>query len=124
MSSHNRNSNSSIERWRRGLLHLTGCSPDEIAERVEVLMRFCAGQGASPDDIIDECRRGPDRMARRTFYLRAAHASEANLVVQSFLIHNGINVFGELVCMPATPRAIVTEQGEQWKLRRSPIDGD
>jgi hypothetical protein len=36
--------------------------------------------------------------------LKAARGKEVNLVVQSFLIHNGINVFGELVCMPGNAK--------------------
>jgi hypothetical protein len=119
MTCHNSNSNSSIERWRRELLHLTGCSLGEIADRLDVLMQFCAAQGVSPQDMIDECRHGPDRMARRTLYLRAARETQANLVVQSFLIHNGVNVFGELLCMPDTAEAVIREQGDQWKPSRS-----
>jgi len=91
----------------------------EIAERLDVLRKFCAGQGITPEDMIEECRHGPDGMAQRASYLRAARESEANLVVQSFLVHNGINVFGDLVCMPATTDALIREQGEQWKPSRS-----
>jgi hypothetical protein len=107
-------SSSSVERWRHGLLHVTGCSPLEIADRLDILLRFCAGQGVSPQEMIDECRYRSDRMARRRFYLSAACDTRANLVVQSFLVHNGINVFGELVCMPNTLDSVMREQGEQW----------
>lgn len=119
MTSHNWNSSPSVERWRRGLLHLTGCSLGEIADRLGILLQFCAEQGVSPKDMIYECRHGPDRMARRTFYLRAARETEASLVVQSFLVHNGVNIFGELVCMPDSAEAVIREQGDQWKPSRS-----
>ena len=107
-----------VERWRRELLHLTGCSPGEVADRVGVLLKFCAACSVSPEDMIDQCRHGPERSARLNLYLRAARGSGASLVVQSFLVHSGVNIFGELVCMPATVEATVREQGEQWKRSR------
>jgi hypothetical protein len=115
----NRAESSYVKRWGDGLFHVTGCSPREIAERLDVLQRFCAEQRVSPQRMIDECLQGPDRMARRAFYLSAARNSPANLIIQSFLVHNGINVFGELVCIPGTTQAILKEQGEQWLSRRS-----
>ncbi len=52
-------------------------------------------------------------------YLSAARNSNSNLVVQSFLVHNGINVFGELICMPDTVEGVMKEQGSQWVSERS-----
>jgi hypothetical protein len=112
-------SSSCVERWRRGLLHITGCSSHEIVERVDILLEFRAGRGVSPERMIDESRRSPDRIERRTFYLSAARNTQADLVVQSFLIHNGINIFGELICMPNTVEGVMKEQGSQWASRRS-----
>jgi hypothetical protein len=109
-----------VERWRRGLSQVTGCSPHEIAERLEVLLEFCAERAVSPERMIEECRCAPDRSQRREFYLSAAHNTKANLVVQSFLVHNGINVFGELVCLPNTVEGIMKEQGNQWVSRQRP----
>ena len=34
-------------------------------------------------------------------------------MVQNFLVHNGINVFGELACLPGGRERVVREQGEQ-----------
>ncbi len=112
-------SSPSVERWRNGLLHVSGCSLREVAQRLDLLLQFCAGQGVSPQNMLDECRHGADFMARRAVYLSAARGSAANLVVQSFLVHNGINVFGEIVCMPATPETVMREQGKQWRPPRS-----
>ena len=107
----------SIERWRNELLHLTGCAPGEITEKVELLLQYCIAQQISPERLVNECRYSPDRIVQRTFYLNATHGAKVNLVVQSFLIHNGINVFGELVCMPDTLKSLVEEQGDQWTLQ-------
>lgn len=108
----------SIERWRRGLLHVTGLTPAETEARLDTLLQFCAVQGVSPETIADECRRGPHKMARREFYLNTAQNTTANRAIQSFLVHNGVNIFGELVCLPLTPEHVTAEQGEQWASRR------
>ena len=50
-------------------------------------------------------------MERRKFYLGIARDAEEKLAVQSFLIHNGVNVFGEIVCMPDTAESVAREQG-------------
>ena len=63
--------------------------------------------------MIDEGRTSPDKITRRVCYLNAARNTRANLVVQSFLGHNGINVFGELACLPGGRERVVREQGEQ-----------
>jgi hypothetical protein len=109
-------SGASVERWRDGLLHLIGCTAEEVAEKVKLLFEFCAEHQVCPERLIDQCRHGPDRMARRASYLNAARRTKMNLAVQSFLVHNGINVFGELICMPRTAKSIIAEQGEQWDL--------
>jgi hypothetical protein len=106
-----------VERWRDGLLHLIGCTPKEIAEKVDLLLQFCAEQRVSPEGLVDECHYGPDRIAQRAIYLSTANQIKMNLVVQSFLVHNGINVFGELICMPGTVKSLIEEQGKQWTPR-------
>jgi len=112
-------SSASVERWCNGLLHIIGCAPREVTEKVDLLLQFCAEQQVSPERLINECRCGPDRMAKRAFYLNAAHRTKMNLVVQSFFVHNGINVFGELVCMPDTVKLLIKDQGDQWRSSRS-----
>ena len=108
-----------VERWCNGLLHITGCAPREVTEKVDLLLQFCAEQQVSPERLINECRHGPDRRGKRAFYLNTVRSTKMNLVVQSFLVHNGINVFGELVCMPDTVKLLIEDQGDQWGPRRS-----
>ena len=94
----------SVERWRRGLHDRLGLSPAEIDERVGGLLEFCAATGSSPDGLVrigvDDC--GP--------VIAAAEEHHLKRVVESFLIHNGINVFGSIVCMPRTKEQL-REQG-------------
>lgn len=112
-------SSACIERWCNGLLHITRCAQNEVTEKVELLLQFCAEHQVSPERLINECRCGPDRLEKRTFYLNAVRRTKMNLAVQSFLVHNGINVFGELVCMPDTVKLLIEDQGDQWWPRRS-----
>jgi hypothetical protein len=104
----------SIQRWCDGLLHVTGLTPAELEDRLDALFRFCALHDCDPETMAEECRQGSDRLARRAFYLQMARDTPANLIVQSFLVHNGVNVFGDIVCMPRTREQIIAEQGEQW----------
>lgn len=103
-----------LQRWRAGLVNLTGLTPAEADTRLDVLLTFCQAQGCAPHELVAACREGPERLERRAAYLALARATPANLVVQSFLVHNGVNVFGEIVCMPATPAQLRAEQGAHW----------
>ncbi len=104
----------SIQRWSAGLLHVTGLTPAEVANRLDTLFQFCLLQGVDPETMAEECRKSEDRVARRASYLHMARETPANLIVQSFLVHNGVNVFGDLICMPSTREQIAAEQGNQW----------
>jgi hypothetical protein len=108
-----------VTRWCEELLHITGCAPNEVLEKVNLLLQFCTEHQVSPERLVNECRYGPDRLAQRAFYLNLKNRTKMNLVLLSFLVHNGINVFGELVCMPATIKSLVEHQGDQWTPRRS-----
>lgn len=110
----------SIQRWSTGLLHMTGLTPAEVANRLDTLFQFCLQQGIDPEIMAEECRKGEDRVARRAFYLHMASKTPANLIVQSFLVHNGVNVFGDLICMPSTHELLAAEQGNQWIRDRAP----
>jgi hypothetical protein len=90
----------SVKRWRRHLLDIVGCSAEEVNNKLDLLFQFCAGQGVSPDRIIEDCRHAPNALGHRASYLRRLRGTPADLVLHSFLIHNGINTFGELLCMP------------------------
>jgi hypothetical protein len=109
-----------VQRWRAGLLQVTGLSSDEAANRLETLFHFCLQHALDPEGMAEECRKSADRIARRAFYLRLARATPANLIVQSFLVHNGVNVFDDLICMPRTREQIVAEQGKEWVATSDP----
>jgi hypothetical protein len=111
-----------VARWRASLAYVIGCSAREIAQRLEILTRLCRDLGVSPERLVEQCRTGPAGLERRNYYLEAADQAGAKIVVASFLIHNGINTFGELVCLPSTANSVVREQGAQWQ--RARLEGD
>lgn len=103
-----------LRRWRDGLEEHVGLSTVEVEARQAALLQFCRAHGCTPGTLVAACRDGPERLQRQAHYLTLASASPARLIVQSFLIHNGVNVFGEIVCMPATPAQVRAEQGAGW----------
>jgi hypothetical protein len=103
-----------IRRWCAGLLEISGLSAPEVEARLAVLLDFCRAQDCSPQQLVAICRADGDDCPGLQEYLRRARATPANLIVQSFLVHNGINVFGKIVCMPSTPGQVRAEQGAQW----------
>ena len=107
----------SIQRWSEGLLNMTGLTPSEVEDRQDILFQFCIIRGFDPEVVANECRHSPDRHARRAYYLEIAQSSSSYRVFQSFLVHNGVNIFGELICMPSTPEQLVAEQGQRWAPR-------
>ena len=104
----------SLRRWRQGLAYV-GCGSEEIARKLDLLFQFCSRQRVAPELLFNECRYAHVSVSKRAFYLAAARAIGMELVLQSFLIHNGINIFDELICLPNTAESIVREQGDQWQ---------
>lgn len=103
-----------VQRWSDELLNMTGLTPAEVENRLDILFGFCMQRGFDPEVVANECRHGPDKHARRAHYLHIARKSSANLFFQSFLVHNGVNVFGDIICMPSTAEQVIAEQGKQW----------
>jgi hypothetical protein len=96
-----------VQRWERKLADRVGMSPSEIEERVATLLRVCAVIGRSPEQLLAEARLDCDPV------VALGAECGADLVVRSFLIHNGVNTFGAIVCMPRTPEHL-SEQGPRW----------
>ena len=109
-----------VQRWSEGLLNVTGLTSAEVENRLDVLFEFCMLRGFDPEEVASECRNSPIRLARRAYYLQVAQESPSNLIFQSFLVHNGVNIFGDLICMPSTPEQLVAEQGIQWTPQSEP----
>jgi hypothetical protein len=104
----------SVQRWSDGLLNVTGLTFAEVENRLDIFFQFCMLRGFDPEVVASECRHSPDKHARRIYYLQIAQESPSNLVFQSFLVHNGVNIFGDIICMPSTPEQVIGEQGKRW----------
>src|SRR2546428_7615759 len=82
-----------------------------MADRIEVLQRFCAFVGREPDSVIEECSREVEggkriRIKKRRLYSEKIDEFQASLdgdaraqaragdVVRSFMIHNRIFMQG------------------------------
>jgi hypothetical protein len=85
-----------VTRWRRALRTTVGLDASEIEARVAALHTFCAGHDTEPAEVLAHWDRYGELTARRD----RAGGHEPDTVVESFLIHNGVNVFGDLVCIP------------------------
>lgn len=76
------------------------------------LLEFCAQHRVEPDELIEEWLNFPELTVRRRLTAEEAR-SAANVPVESFLIHNGVNVFGDLVCLPGRPEDL-RDQGARF----------
>lgn len=103
----------SVYRWRLELAKRVGLSEQEIAERVGQLEEYCATHGITPDSLLRSWDERDDLTIRR----RSGATEVPNLAVESFLIHNGVNIFGEIVCV-AGRREDLAAQGPQFVPRR------
>jgi hypothetical protein len=97
--------------WIEGLRQQWGAEPADMADRIEVLERFCAFVEREPDIIIAECCREVEggkriRIKKRRFYSEKIDEFQASVdgdaraqaragnIVRSFMIHNGIFMQG------------------------------
>ncbi len=105
-----------VDLWLRRLAQRLGLPPEECERRRAILLSFCAERGMGPSDLLDRWLADPD-LARRRTKPGLTRADARLLVVESFLIHNGINIFGDLVCVPVSQKDLA-DQGP-WFTGRS-----
>jgi hypothetical protein len=107
-----------VERWRVGLASVVGLDPAEIEARHDALVGFCRRHRVTPQDVLRTWQSFPELTVRR----RPGAVEAPDLAVESFLVHNGINVFGDLVCVPGRPEHLA-DQGPQFLRGREPGPG-
>ena len=98
-----------VEKWMRLLGSRVGMSAAEIADLHRELLTFCAEHQVGPDALLEKWLDYPELTARR----RQDAGTPPNLAVESFLIHNGVNVFGDIVCIAGRPEDLA-QQGAQF----------
>lgn len=87
-----------LRRWQRNLRAVTSHDDGEYRSRLRLVEAFLADHGLDGEALVEQCRDEE----RRSDWSKLASGHPAGLYVLSFLIHNGINPYGDLVCMPRT----------------------
>ena len=105
----------SVKRWADGM-RAEGHDDVTIEARLVELARFCERRAVSPDDLVENWLWHPELTVRR----RPGTTDLPDPVIESFVIHNGVNIFGDLVCVPSSPEHLA-QQGAQFL--RSPASG-
>jgi hypothetical protein len=95
--------------WHAQLRDRVGLSEAEIVAHHDALDAFCARHRVTPAELLATWQSYPELTVRR----RAGAAEAPDVAVESFLIHNGINVFGDIVCVAGRPEDLVM-QGSQF----------
>jgi hypothetical protein len=93
-----------IALWQERLKTRVGMDDDERARMRNQLLTFCAVRGLRPAELLDRWEEHPELTVRR-------HPGATELpdpAVESFLVHNGIDVFGEIVCVDGQPADLAT----------------
>jgi hypothetical protein len=98
-----------IERWLLSLKVRVGPDDAEAAALVAALHDFCDRNGLTPEEVLVHWEEFPELCVRQ----HPNNGAFPNLAVESFLIHNGVNVFGEIKCVSGTAEDLV-EQGQQF----------
>lgn len=94
-----------VARWLELLAARVGMSAPEIAARRRDLLAFCEVRKVAPEELLARWAEFPELTVRRD----PAAAAAPNLAVESFLIHNGVNVFGDIVCVAGRPDDLATQ---------------
>ncbi|MEV0084474.1 hypothetical protein [Saccharopolyspora sp. NPDC050642] len=89
-----------------------GMDDAERRRFLAALLEFCAEHRVEPDELLENWLKYPELTVRRTLAPEEARPV-ANIPVESFLIHNGVNIFGDLVCLPGRPEDL-RDQGARF----------
>lgn len=99
-----------VARWQAALAGTVGLEELERRTRLAELGDFCLKHSVSPSALVGTWQEYPELTVRR----RPGAVEPPNLAVESFLIHNGVMVFGDLVCVPGANQADLADQGVRF----------
>lgn len=101
--------NDVVEHWQQRLAARVGMGAAERASLRERLLDWCDRHAVTPDLLVKTWSDYPQLTVRR----RPEAVEVPDLAVESFLIHSGVNVFGDIVCVAGRPEDLV-QQGRQF----------
>jgi hypothetical protein len=96
-------------RWHAQLRHRVGLSDAEIVARQRAFDAFCTRHDVTPAELLATWQSYPQLTVRRRF----GATDVPDIAVESFLIHSGINVFGDIVCVAGRAEDLA-QQGPQF----------
>lgn len=94
-----------VEHWQRQLAERIGMDADERARQRAGLDDYCTRHAVTPEELLATWLDRPDLTVRR----RPGARTAPDLAVESFLIHNGVNVFGDIVCVAGRPEDLAAQ---------------
>lgn len=98
-----------VDRWVSELRNRIGLSENEIEQRLSALDAFCVRHDVSAEILVASWQDYKELTVRR----RQDRFQSRDLAVESFLIHNGVNVFGDIVCVAGRPEDLA-QQGARF----------
>lgn len=98
-----------VEHWTRQLRERVGVDEREVSLRCDDLVEFCRARAVSPADLLARWEDFPELLVR----WRPEPGAPPHRSVESFLIHNGVNVFGDTTCVVGWPEGLAL-QGPQF----------
>ena len=98
-----------VEAWLLELKVRVGMDDPEVQVLLEALRAFCAQHDLTPEELLQRWEEFPELMVRK----QPQNGAFPNRAVESFLIHNGVNVFGEIKCVSGSAEDLI-EQGVRF----------
>mgnify|MGYP006292895631 FL=1 len=105
-----------IEAWLFALKVRIGVDDPEAEQLVAALREFCERNDVTPEELLLRWEEFAELMVRKN----PANGAVPNRAVESFLIHSGVNVFGEIKCVSGSAEDLI-EQGERFVPRKDAL---
>jgi len=100
--------NDVVALWEQALREVVGLDDEEIEANLASLRQFCRNHRTEPAYLVTHWQEFPELTTRRDGRATGHRPLPA---IESFLIHNGVNVFGDLVCVPKN----ADDLRQQWR---------
>lgn len=97
-----------VARWLARLRDRVGVPDHEHPRHVRLLGQFCDRHGVSPERLLESWESFEELTVRKRFPGIPVR-DPVVLAAESFLVHNGVNIFGDIACMPKSQADLATQ---------------